>query len=140
MTKTCTELLVEETKNRIGLDLDLDNLPKGYDKNLALISVYFNALHLFNDVTINVKIFHSSSGRGYHFEIYGKDIEKLLPEEKLRIREVLGDCAGRLMFSEFRGGDDVLFTTKLVNGRLMSRREISKNAFLGLHNERKYPD
>ena len=138
--KSCTELLMEENKNKIGIDVDLDKLPKGYDKNLALLMIYFNILNMFDDIKTELHLHHSASGRGYHFEIYGEDIEKLLPEEKLRIREILEDCSGRLMFSEFRGGDDVLFTTKLVNGKFMHRREISKETFLGLHNERKFPD
>ncbi len=131
-TLSVTEALIIENRNKIGIDLDLEHDPA---KDLTILATYHNAKALFPDSEIT--IYRSASGRGYHFEIVSKEIEKLSPEEKVKIREILGDCPGRLRFSIMRGCDDVLFTMKLINGKFQSRREISKETLLGLYNERK---
>jgi len=120
-----TRLLLKSKEKIVGLDIDQCD-------DLSLLITYFNA----RNIADKVRIYHSPSGRGYHMYLYFDRILSL--EEKFLHRYALGDCQGRIYFAELRGGDDILFSTKIQDGKTMHRYEISEQTFLGLHNERLY--
>lgn len=118
-----TQVLKKEMERKIGLDLDLD-LEK--DKDLKILTTFFNALYLFRDCKdLKVRVYHSSSGCGYHLEFESEKFKELTDIEKWKIREILGDCEGRLRYAEMRGYDDVLFDFKLHDNEMKSRYEIT---------------
>lgn len=88
---------LKETYRQVKLDIDGD-IPE-WEK----LRHIFNFLYLFPDA----KITRSSSGDGYH--LFAN--VRLCPNTNLRLRMALGDCSGRIMFSERRGGD-IIFKRK----------------------------
>lgn len=110
-------------QKKLGLDLDLES---EINKDLKILTTFFNALYLFRDCKdLKVRIYHSSSGLGYHFEFESEKFKELTDYEKWKIREILGDCEGRLRYAEMRGYDDVLFDFKLQDNKMKSRYEIT---------------
>jgi len=105
-----------DNSNKIGIDLDSPS-------QLQLLKTYFNAKHMFPDKKI--EIYRSANGEGYHIIIHGV-------KSTLKVREMLGDCKDRMMYSEKRSGvietgdeivDDVMFSTKMYHrGRITKMR------------------
>lgn len=116
--------------NRLGIDLD-DASEFEFLKSL------YNARYMFPNAEI--KVYRSSGGHGYHIEVIGV-------KSTLTARRTLGDCVGRMEFSEKRSitadtaeefvignpvVDDILFAVKtrkyrLRNGREVIRRQVRK--------------
>jgi len=123
-----TDILKEEMWDKLGFDLDLHHEKEYYPRWIKIYSLFYNLKNTFPDAEI--RIYMSSSEKGYHFEIVGESIGKLTDREKWNIRESLGDCKGRLLYSQIRGYDDILFESKIQNGKLKDRRRISKEILL----------
>jgi len=82
-------------KTNLGVEVDE---PSEY----KLLTMYLRMRYLFGD---RVRVYISSSGRGYHFEAEGV-------RNSMEIRRWVGDCSGRMYFSEIRDNDNVLFHAK----------------------------
>jgi len=126
ISELMTRAMQSEMIDKIGIDLDLYEL-RG-NKALKLLTTFFNARGLFP--SSDIIIYKSSSELGYHLEIVGEEIKKLTPDEKIAIRDYLGDCQGRLRFSIMRGGDDILFESKSQGHVIKDRRLISSETIL----------
>lgn len=91
--------------------LDFDN-----PSQLKLLSAYFYLKNRFPNEKIEFSL--SPSRRGYHFRLPNLTLPY---EEDMELRRVLGDCEGRLLFSETRhelGGDhEILFHMKKIKGK-----------------------
>jgi len=111
--------------NKIGIDLD-------YVDEKDLIQWKTKTLFPFRKLFSNYDIFRSSSGKGYHIELYL--IEEISVTESFRLRKTLKDDLKRLKFSEedyLRGWDfDILFTYKRVGGVWRKRKLIEKVTYL----------
>lgn len=121
-----TEQITRAKSHQVGIDLDECD-------DMQILTTYFNALHLADELEIN----KSSSERGYHFIL--RFNEPLSVEDRMNIRYYLGDCPGRLYFSEIRGGDDILFNMKTQGGNWVKRREIDSGTLINPYNSRKWP-
>lgn len=109
--------------NRLGIDLDDAS-------EFKFLKTYYNAINMFPEA--DIQVYKSSGGQGYHIEIIGV-------KSTLTARRILGDCAGRMEFSEKRSKtkenadefvignpavDDILFAVKTRKFRLRSGREV----------------
>jgi len=80
----------------LGVDIDSDN-------QFKLLKAYFNLRQLGD-----VKIYRTR--KGYHLKVVNL-------RTNIHHRAGVGDDVNRLYLSEMRGGDDVLFDYKEVNGK-----------------------
>ncbi len=119
------QVIINAKEREVGIDLDRCN-------DMSILTTYFNAKSLSD----SIRIYKSSSERGYHFIL--KFDDPLTVEQRLAIREYLGDCVGRLYFSRMRGGDDILFDLKTQGSEWRRRKEISEATLINPYNGRKF--
>lgn len=104
----------------LGVDLDSEN-------HFQLLKSYFNAQYAVRNLDdIDIKLFKSSSGHGYHIEIHGiesdADMRASLCDDPYRIYE--SERRSRFGLSKL---DDILFTKKRVfSGKWKRRVEIQE--------------
>lgn len=105
-----TDFLEDFNQKSFGIDLDSTN-------EFVRLKTYLNCRG-FSSITGEQMLTRiSPSGRGLHMKIRS---EEIIPREtRYRLRMALGDCRGRLYFSERKDYDDVLFDYKRKkrNGR-----------------------
>ena len=115
--KSIISKIVNE-KTDLGVEWD-------YPSVFKILKAYFNLKWLYPDKRIRVH--RSSRGHGIHFEVEGV-------KNNMEVRRWLGECPGRLRFSEIRENDNVLFHSKKKPSwrKWRNREEVDPRSFLSL--------